>query len=262
MCGMREFLEDIQAGQPLDPSEAARRAVRPQLRKRFYRDASVAEDADGFAVLLDGKPMRTPARRPLAAPTRALAEAIAAEWRAQEEVVDPARMPLTRLANAIIDGVAAAPEAVAEEIAHYLGTDLLFYRADQPAGLVARQAQHWDPVLAWAHEALGARFLLAEGVMHVAQPENALARARAVIPADAWRLGAAQVVTALTGSALLALALLHGRVTAGEAWAAAHVDEDWQAEQWGVDPLARARRDFRWAEMQAAAAVLTGTGTD
>lgn len=253
---MREIFEDIHAHQPLDPSESARRGAHPQLRRRFYETATVAETGEGFAVLLDGKGVRTPARRPLALPTRRLAEALAAEWQAQEAVIDPARMPLTRLANSIIDGVAGSPKPVAEEIAKYLGTDLLFYRADQPAGLVARQAQHWDPVLAWAHDALGARFILAEGVMFVAQPEKALMAARAAIPAHPWRLGAAYVVTTLTGSALLALAVAQGRLSADEAWAAAHVDEDWQAEQWGHDELARERRALRWTDMQAAATVL------
>lgn len=257
---MREFLEDIHAHQPLEPSEAARRAARPQLRRRFYETVTAAETPDGFAVLLDGKGVRTPARRPLALPARALAEALAAEWRAQADVIDPARMPLTRLANAIIDGVSDAPGPVAEEIAKYLGSDLLFYRAGQPAGLVARQGEHWDPVLAWAHEALGARFILAEGVMFVAQPENALVAARAAIPADPWKLGAANVITTLTGSALLALAVLHGRLSGDEAWAAAHVDEDWQADQWGHDPLARERRAFREADMRAASLVLTSLG--
>ncbi|MGE0753147.1 MAG: ATP12 family chaperone protein [Variibacter sp.] len=253
---MREFLEDIESNQPLDPSEAARRAVRPQLRKRFYKEATVAEGEGGFAVLLDGKGVRTPARRPLAAPTRALAQALADEWQAQADLIDPAKMPLTRLANAIIDGVADAPAPVADEIAKYLGSDLLFYRAGEPAGLVAQQAKHWDPVLAWAQDALGARFVLSEGVMHVAQPERALAAARAAMPTDPWRLGAMQVVTALTGSALLALALAKGKLSAEEAWAAAHVDEDWQSAQWGKDALARQHRDFRWSEMQAAAKVL------
>ena len=253
---MRDILEDILKNQPLDPREAARRSVRPQVRKRFYEKAGVENGPDGYAVLLDGKPVRTPARRTLAAPTRALAEAIADEWNAQEEHVDPARMPLTRLANTIIDGVADSTDAVAEEVAKYLGSDLLFYRAGGPAGLLARQAQYWDPVLDWAHDALGARFMLAEGVMHVAQPERAIAAARAAVPDDPWRLGAVSSITTLSGSALLALALLRGRLSTDEAWAAAHVDEDWQREQWGRDALAEERRDFRFAEMQAAARVL------
>ena len=239
-----------------DPNEAARRAMRPALRRRFYATAGVAPHEDGFAILLDGKPVRTPARRPLAAPTRALAGAIAAEWQAVVDVVDPTRMPLTRLANAIIDGVAEAAGAVAAEVRGYLGSDLLLYRAAAPDALVRRQVQHWDPVIAWARETLGARFVLAEGVVHVEQPGHALTAAAAAIPADPWRLGAVHVITTLTGSALIALAVAHGRLAADEAWAAAHVDEDWNMEHWGRDPLAIERRNSRFAEMQAAATVL------
>ena len=179
---MRDIFEDIFENQPLDPTESARRNMRPQLRTRFYRAAAVGEGPDGFAVLLDGRPVRTPARRPLAAPVRELAEALAAEWDAQRDKVDPAAMPLTRLANSIIDGVAPAPGPVAAEVEKYLGTDLLFYRADGPAGLVAAQRRHWDPVVEWARDTLGARFVLVEGVMHVAQPDAAIAAAVDAIP--------------------------------------------------------------------------------
>jgi len=250
---MRDLLEDLFSTEPLDPTEAARRAVRPSLRKRFYRAASVGE---GGAVLLDGKPIKTPARHVLAAPSRALAERIAEEWNAQGQVIDPARMPLTRLANAIIDGVLRSPAPVVEEVAKYLGSDLLFYRADAPAGLVERQAQRWDPVLAWAQHALGARFVLSQGVMHVAQATEAIAAARAAIPADPWRLGAVAAIATLTGSALLAIAVAHGALEAEMAWAAAHVDEDWQMQQWGRDALTLERRAYHFAEMQAAATVL------
>jgi chaperone required for assembly of F1-ATPase len=253
---MRDIFEDIFANQPLDPTEAARRAMRTPLRKRFYQEATAGEGEGGFPVLLDGKPVRTPLRRPLAAPSPALAQALAAEWNAQSSEIDPARMPLTRLANAVIDAVANAHAPVAEEIAQYLGTDLVCYRAEAPAGLIARQAQHWDPVLAWAHDALGARFVTVQGVMHVAQPQEAVAAARATIPADIWRLGAVSSISTLTGSALLALALAQGALDTQAVWRAAHVDEDWQMEQWGRDEIAFARRDFRFAEMQAAATVL------
>jgi chaperone required for assembly of F1-ATPase len=255
---MRDIFEDIFKNQSLDPVEAARRALRPQLRKRFYQDADVAEGASGgFALRLDGRPVKTPARRDLAAPTRALAEALAQEWRAQREVIDPATMPLTRLANSIIDGVADNAGAVAADVAKYLGSDLVCYRADTPEGLVARQARQWDPVVEWARDALGARFVLAAGgLMHVRQPEEALAAARRAIPTDIWRLGAVQSITTLTGSALIALALAARRLSVDEAWAAAHVDEDWQMEKWGRDDQALERRAFRFAEMQAAGKVL------
>jgi chaperone required for assembly of F1-ATPase len=253
-ASMRDVFEEIFANQPLDPTEAARRGMRTQLRRRFYQRAAVGED--GFLVVLDGRPVRTPARGVLAAPVRALAEALAAEWEAQRDVIDPARMPLTRLANSIIDGVSASQGAVAEEIVAYLGSDLLFYRADAPAGLVRRQAGQWDPILAWARDALGARFMLAEGVMHVAQPAHALAAARRAIPQEPWRLGAVHSITTLTGSALLALAVAHAQISAVEAWSAANVDEEWNMEQWGRDELALERRAFRFAEMEAAERVL------
>ncbi|MFL5087186.1 MAG: ATP12 family chaperone protein [Xanthobacteraceae bacterium] len=258
---MRDIFEELFENQPLDPEESARRSMRPNLRARFYTMAAVGEGPEGFAVQLDGRPVRTPARRYLAAPARVLAEALAAEWDAQKDRVDPAAMPLTRLANSIIDGVAPAPRPVAAEIEKYLGTDLLFYRAATPAGLVANQKQHWDPIVDWARESLGARFVLAEGIVHVAQPEPAVAAAVRAIPTGAdskaaWRLGAISVVTTLTGSALLALALAAGRLTTDAAWTAAHVDEDWNMQFWGRDDVILTRRAYRFAEMQAAASVL------
>jgi chaperone required for assembly of F1-ATPase len=256
---MRDLFEDLFAPAP-DPVAAARRSVRPVLRKRFYDKVAIA-DASPHAILLDDKPVRTPARRPLAAPSRVLAQAIAAEWQAQQEWINPGKMPLTRLANSIIDAVAAAPEPVAAEVSKYLATDLLCYRAGEPSGLVERQARHWDPVLDWARDTLGAQFTLAQGVIHVAQPEAALAAACAAIPCDPWRLGAVHVVTTLTGSALLALALANGRLSSEQAWLAAHVDEDWNMELWGRDELALERRAFRFVELQAAAKVLAELGS-
>jgi chaperone required for assembly of F1-ATPase len=254
---MREIFEEIFENQPLDPMEAARRGVRPNLRKRFYQEAAAGEpDRHGHPVLLDGKPVRTPARRPLAAPTRGLAQALADEWQAQEREIDPARMPLTRLANAVIDAIADRPGPVADEIARYLGSDLVVYRAQEPAGLVARQAELWDPLLAFARDALAARFVQVAGVMFSEQPPHAVAAARAHIPADPWRLGAVSSITTLTGSALIALALAKGAIAADAAWEAAHLDEDWQMGQWGRDELALARRAFRRADFDAAATVL------
>ena len=253
---MRDIFTDLFAIEPLDPIEAARRAMRSPLPRRFYGEAGVEEAESGFRVVLDGRPVRTPARGFLIAPSRRLAEAIAAEWDSQGETIDPSTMPVTRFANSIIDGVVAAPAPVAADIAKYLGSDLLFYRAEGPQRLVERQARLWDPVLAWARDSLGARFVLARGVVHVAQPEGAIAAARAAIPDDPWRLGALHAITTLTGSALLALALLHGNLTTDEAWEAAHVDEDWNMEQWGRDEVALARRTARRAEMDAAVTVL------
>jgi chaperone required for assembly of F1-ATPase len=235
---------------------AARRGARPALPKRFYDKATSVVTAEGHAVCLDGKPVRTPAGGALAAPTAALGEALAAEWDAQPDAIDPAKMPLTRLANAIIDGVAERSAPVAAEVEKYLASDLVCYRATSQRGLMERQAQYWNPILDWAREELAADFALGDGVVYVAQPKAALAAARAVIPSDPWRLGAVHAATTLTGSALIALALAHGRLTVDEAWQAAHVDEDWNMEQWGRDEVALERRAFRFAEMQAAAKVL------
>lgn len=155
-----------------DPVRSARGGGRPALPKRFYKEAGLSGGEGGFRLTLDGRPANTPAKKPLAVPTRALGEAMAAEWAAQAEVIDPARMPLTRLINTAIDGVADRREAVIADLAAYAGTDLVAYRAAGPERLVAEQGVAWDPVLDWAHEALGARFVLSEGVMHVTQPET------------------------------------------------------------------------------------------
>ena len=181
---------------------------------------------------------------------------MAAEWEAQREQIDPAKMPLTRLANSIIDGVADAPAPVKAEIEKYLGSDLLFYRAENPQALRERQARLWDPILRWAKSKLGADFKTGEGVVHIVQPAAALQAASDAIPEDAWRLGVLHSTTTLTGSALIALALMRGELSVDDAWRAAHVDEDWNMEQWGRDEIALERRAYRLAEMQAAATVL------
>jgi len=171
MRGMRELIEDGLGRSPLDPGEASRRSMRPALPKRFYKSVTVVESQGekqaGFAILLDGRPVKTPARNALSAPSRAVAEAIAAEWQVQGETIDPATMPTTTLANSIIDGVVPRAGEVAADIAKFFASDLLFYRADGPDGLIRSQATHWDPVLAWAADTFGARFIPAEGVMPV-----------------------------------------------------------------------------------------------
>lgn len=250
---MRDLFQPI----PLDdPVVAARRGARPALRRRFYAATGTHQAKGGYEVTLDGKAVRTPAGRTLAVPALGLAQAIAAEWEAQREVIDPAAMPMTRLANAIVDGVAEKPGPVAAEIQKYLASDLLFYRASGPQQLRERQAAQWDPIVAWGRETLGAHFKLGEGVVHVAQPEPALKAAAAAIPTNPWQLGAVHVITTLTGSALIALAVARGAISADAAWQAAHVDEDWNMTQWGQDEMALQRRAFRFAEFAAAAAVL------
>jgi chaperone required for assembly of F1-ATPase len=253
---MRELFDEVAGKSPLDPQEAVRRTTRTPQRKRFYAAAGVAEADGGFVVTLDGKPIRTPSGRQVVAPTPGIAEAIVAEWNAQGEMIDPLTMPLTRFANSVVEAVADRVDAVADDVAKYLGTDLLFYRAGHPEALVAREAAHWDPVLAWAADTLGAHFILAEGIVHVVQPETAVAAAREAFPGDPWSISALHVVTTLTGSALLALALAHGARDADQVWAAAHVDEDWNIEKWGMDEEVAARRAARLVDFRAAVSIL------
>jgi chaperone required for assembly of F1-ATPase len=258
---MSDIFTEIFENPPLDPTEAAQRAVRPNLRKRFFKRAHTGRvDTGGVAIFLDGKPVLTPARRKFVAPAQALAEAVAAEWEAQANVIDPAQMPLTRLCNAVIDAVVDAPDPVAEEVARYLRSDMLFYRAEAPAALARKQSQAWDPVLAWARERFGAHFVLTEGLMYESQPPEAIAAARSAIPSGPWQLAAISSITTLTGSALLALALAHSAIEPDTAWHAAHVDEDWQMSQWGRDEIALERRAYRHGEFQAAVRVLKLAG--
>jgi len=253
---MRELFDEASGKSPLDPEEAVRRTTRGPRRKRFYAKAGVVDAADGFAVTLDDKPIRTPSGRQVVAPTPDIADAIAAEWDAQKEIIDPLTMPLTRFANSVVDAVVDRVDPVAEDVAKFFGSDLLFYRAGHPEALVAREARHWDPVLFWAAEALSAHFILAEGIVHVRQPDSAVAAARAALPDDPWSIAALHVVTTLTGSALLALALLRGVLDQDQVWAAAHVDEDWNIEQWGVDEEVAARRAARLVDFRAAASII------
>jgi chaperone required for assembly of F1-ATPase len=228
-----------------------------ELPKRFYKIAEALQKDGLFAIALDGRVARTPARSLLAMKSRPLAEAVAAEWQEQGERIDPSTMPLTRLANVAIDGVAKEAEAVAAEIVRYAGSDLVCYRADTPDRLVARQSKHWDPVLAFARDALGARFVMAEGVMFVEQPAEALEAVSHAVPRDdAFTLAALSTLTTLTGSALIALAVHRGHLAAEAAWAAATVDEDWSAEIWGHDAEAAERQAFRRLEFDASVRML------
>jgi chaperone required for assembly of F1-ATPase len=236
-------------------------AMRAPLPKRFYKDVSVRQDGADWLVLLDGRQVKTPGKRTLALPSRSLAEAVAGEWRNQGATINPATMPLTRIVNSAIEGVADTMAEVAADVVAFAGRDFLCYRAAGPAALVARQSAAWDPVVQWAASELGARLVLAEGVMPVEQPKASLDHVAAAIQSlDAFKLAALHVVTTLTGSALLALAILKGRLTPAEGWAAAHVDEDYQIEQWGRDEEAEERRAHRWQEFQAACAILRDHG--
>ncbi|MEA3041302.1 MAG: hypothetical protein QOC65_791 [Sphingomonadales bacterium] len=220
--------------------------------KRFYREAAVRPGADGGEVLLDQRPVKTPARRALILPTAALAEAVAAEWNAQGEEVRPLTMPLTGLANAALDRVAPDKEAFAASLAQYGDSDLVCYRADGPASLVARQAALWDPILAWARRRYDVDFEIVTGIIHRPQPPATLARlTHAVVTRDAFALAALAPLVTISGSLLIALALAEEAIDLDAAWAAAALDETWQAEQWGADAEATERFDARRAEFEA-----------
>jgi len=222
--------------------------------KRFYADAAAVPAGDGWTVALDGKPIRTPGKRPLAVPTAALAGAIAAEWAGQRETVVPARMPLTQLANTALDRVGPQHAAIVQAAAAYAETDLLCHRAEEPADLVAAQAAQWQPLLDWAARTLGAGLVVTRGLLPVPQPQAALDAVTATIAAlDVWRLTALQVIAGQAGSVILALAVDRGRIGAADADAAAHVDEDYQAGRWGRDAQAEARRRAVADEIAAAA---------
>lgn len=250
---MRDFLsydprhEKVEAP---DPVARARELSRQDLPKRFYAEVSVAPGDASHRVLLDGRPVRTPAKRYLELPRADLAEAVAAEWRAQDGHVDPRRMPYTRLANSVVDGVAERMSAVADDILAFAGSDLVCYRASDPARLADRQTEAWDPLLDWIEETFGARFLVGEGVMPVAQDaESVAALAPTIRGLDPWRLAGLHSITTLTGSVVVALAVLQGRLDAEAAWAAATIDECWNMELWGEDEeavarLAQRRREF------------------
>jgi chaperone required for assembly of F1-ATPase len=241
-----------------DPVAAAQKAMRNALPTRFYESAAVLQRDGLFHVALDGRTARTPARNPLAISSRPVADALAAEWQAQTGTIDPARMPLTRLVNSALDGVADQHEAVRAEIVRYAGSDALCYRAAEPHELVERQDAVWNPILRNAEAALGARFMLAQGVMFASQPATTLDAVMsrvAAIPAPLALAGAHNVMT-LTGSTILMLALADGRLSEDETWTAAHCDEDYQIEIWGQDEEAAERRAIRRAEFDAAALLL------
>lgn len=263
---MREILSDLEAEFLSDPDPVRRAQIqmRKPLPKRFYKGAATASVDGGFAVELDGKTARTPGGNVMLLPTEAAAALVAAEFEAQQEAIDPFAMPVMRLVNTAIDGVAADTQAVLEDILRFSASDLVCYRAEGPESLVRRQADAWDPVLDWVHATLGAFFVLGEGVMHVEQPRPAVAAVGAHLATrkDPFRLAALHVMTTLTGSALIALAVEAGALEPAAAWTAAHVDEDWQAEQWGSDAEAMARRAAREREMMAAAALLKSLGRD
>ncbi|MFM9864324.1 MAG: ATP12 family chaperone protein [Micropepsaceae bacterium] len=225
--------------------------------KRFYKDVALREEPAGFSVLLDGRTIKTPAGAVMVAPTPALGDAVAAEWRGQGETLLPETMPLTKALNTALDRVAANRAALVDDLAKYAGSDLLCYRAEAPAELVRRQREAWDPWLAWAAEKIGAQFAVTTGVTHVEQSDTALAAVRRAVEAhDAHRLVALHAGITITGSALLGLAFAAGAIGAEDALAVAEVDTAYQAELWGRDAEAERARAHRLADLKAAEAYL------
>ncbi len=225
--------------------------------KRFWEEARSARVEGGWLIRLDARPVLTPARRLCIVPLASMADGIAAEWNAQGERIDPLSMPLTRAASTCLDRVMPEAGAVRRNVAGYGGADLLCYRSPRPPELAERQSRGWDPLLDWAAEALGAQLTVAEGVMHVAQPPEAMARLGAEVDAlDPWELTALSELTTLTGSLVLALAICHGRIQPDAAWALSRIDEQWNIEQWGEDAEAAQQTARREADFLTAAELL------
>ncbi|MFL6689116.1 MAG: ATP12 family chaperone protein [Alphaproteobacteria bacterium] len=222
--------------------------------KRFYNGVAASASPDsGYTVLLDGKAMKTPRRALLSLPNLALAEAVAEEWRTQGDALDTQTMPLTRLAFAAIDVVTPERAEIRKQVLKYAQNDLLAYRAEDPPGLVARQVHFWDPLVDWAAETYGARLETGCGIRHVPQPAEAISALRqALARYDEFELAALHTATTITGSLILALALMEEEVSADEAFAAATLDETFQAEKWGRDTEAEQRRERLLSELAAA----------
>lgn len=226
--------------------------------KRFYREVKIACEEGGFTILLDERPVKTPAKRHFLVPTQVFSEFIAQEFESQKHVIDPATMPMTRLVNTVIDGIADDMQVVFEDLLRFVACDMIFYRAQTPRGLVQKQSEQWDPLLDWAEEKLGARFYLTEGLMHVEQSPEALQAVSHYLRRveSPYMLAALHTMTTLTGSALIALAVAAGQIDADHAWSIAHLDEDWMMEQWGTDKEAMVCRAHKKVEFNAAATIV------
>jgi chaperone required for assembly of F1-ATPase len=253
---MRDILEDAIEHRD-DGYGRAQKHARRALAKRFYEKAEVVAGENGFAIALDGRPVRTPGRKKVEAPTAELAEALAAEWAAQDKHIDPELMPLTRLVNAAVEGGEAAIPGLIEELVKFAANDLLFYRADSPRELVAEQEKHWDAALVTLARKYDIAFQPTVGIIHQPQPQATLARLRQVVETEpALVLAALVSATGLTGSALLAIGLRDELFTPDQVWRAANLDEDFQWRLWGEDAEAADRRARRRAEFDAASTVL------
>lgn len=222
--------------------------------KRFYKRAACSATDNGFAIHLDGRPIKTPARNPLNLPTRQLAEAIAAEWTAQGEEIDPATMPLTALAQGALDQVAQERDRIVGRIAAFSDSDMLYYRGDDSQQALAdHQAEQWDPLLDWARQRYDVSFILTRGIMHQSQSEQTIARLSEVVETqDDFTLAAMLSLVGLAGSLVAVLALVEGAYDADTLWPLMNLEELWQEQQWGIDDLAFETRAIKQAEFLAA----------
>ncbi|VEJ45505.1 ATP12 family chaperone protein [Bartonella vinsonii] len=257
---MREILNHFD--RPLNGNHSVQKTQKlscSPLSKRFYREVKPLCKEGGFSILLDGCPLKTPAKRFFIVPTEAFAMLVAEEFESQKQIIDPAKMPVTRLVNTVIDGIADDMQSVFEDLLRFVACDMIFYRAQTPKELVQRQYEQWDPLLGWVEEKIGARFHLTEGLIHVEQPREAIQAVSNYLRKveSPYMLAALHVMTTLTGSALIALAVSAKRINADYAWNIAHLDEDWIMEQWGRDEEAIARRAYKKIEFNAAATIIT-----
>ena len=221
--------------------------------KRFYKSVDLVEMESGWTVALDGKPIKTPAKRPFAAPTIAMAEAAAAEWDGQGEEINPAAMPITKAVNTALDRTAPEYDAVADMVSEYGGSDLICYRAEAPDGLIARQAKAWDPLIDWAASRHNARLITTTGVMHTLQPEEGQKALRSAVRSyDPFELTGLYDLVALSGSLIIGLSVAEGCLSAADGWAASRVDHIWQEDQWGVDDEAAAQAAYKAEEFAQA----------
>ena len=257
---MREILDEAM-GQAEDGDDKGQQGARRNMPRRFYSEAVAKAVDGGFAVMLDGRPTRTPGRKPAIVASQALAEAMAAEWAAQGEFIEAATMPVVRLVNSALEGLETGSQLLIDEIVKYAGNDLLLYRAESPRELAAEQERIWDAALVGIAHHLSVSFQPTVGIIHQPQPEATLRRIRMALEGlDGLRLAALVSITGLTGSGLLAVGLLLGLFEPQFAWDAAHLDEDYQARVWGEDAEAIERREGRRAEFDAALIVLAHGG--
>lgn len=249
---MRDILIDLEEGQ--DPQRQAQKHMKPKMPKRFYKDVTVAKTETGYAVLLDGRAIKTPSMSVLHLTSEAAAQLIAKEFDAQAAEINALTMPTTRIANSAAEGVIGKMAEVRADLVSFAGSDLVCYRAETPVGLFNNQNTYWNPIIDWAEHSFGKRPALAGGIIHVTQPEHLLTSIEQHLDTidNPYRLAALHVMTTLTGSVLLPLCHIAGAITLEAAWQAAHVDEDWNIEMWGPDADAEKRRDLRLKDMKAA----------